>query len=265
MEKLIESAEQTKTILCFGIDPVMNRIKSEGGTEEKILNYYSEITDRLIEENQISAIKPNYAYFGQNGFEGLKTLKKITERYKNKIPIILDAKRGDIGRSSQAYADECYKFWDADAVTLSPYMGYDSVKPFIQEGKTAYILCRTSNPGGADFQELKFKGKFLYEHVAIKAAEWKTGIVVGATSTAIKRISKIIKGKNVPMLIPGVGTQGGDLGMILRYVKKLNPPMHRINSSSGIAYAYEKHGGNPAEAALKETKELNKKIRKVFS
>ncbi len=255
--KFLDYAEQVKTILCFGIDPVMEKIPPG-----EVVSYFAEITDTLLDEKQIAAIKPNYAYFAQYGFDGLHALKTICDRYKNKVPIILDGKRGDIGKSSDAYARELYGFWKADAVTVSPYMGSDSVKPFLRDGKLVYMLCRTSNAGASDFQELKVGKKFLYELVAAKALEWNTGLVVGATSDSIKRIVKITKNKS-PLLIPGVGSQGGDLEMVLEAIKS-NLAIHRINASSSIAYAYEKHGGAPPDAALKEAYTLNDVIRRYF-
>ena len=266
LDKLRASAEERGTILCFGIDPKLTRINkgaATGAVEERIGPYFYEITDKLLEENEIAAIKPNYAYFAQYGFDGLYVLEAIIGRYKNKIPIILDAKRGDIGKSSEAYANEAYDFWGADSVTIHPYMGEDSVKPFIREGKIPYMLCRTSNKGAEDFEELVSNKKAIYEYIAEKAVEWGTGLVVGATSDSIKKIVKITKGKNIPMLIPGIGAQGGDLEMVLKAIKE-DLPIHRINASSSIAYAFEKKGGNPAEAALVEAKKLNEKIKKCM-
>lgn len=261
-EKLASNAKEKNTLLCFGIDPILEKIKSEkpGSVRELIENYYFEITDLLISESQIVSIKPNYAYFAQYGFEGLYALKAIIERYKGKVEIILDGKRGDIGKSSDAYAKEVFDFWGADALTISPYMGFDSVKPFLREGKLAYVLCKTSNPGSSDFQELG-KPK-LYEKVAEKAFEWKTGLVVGATSDSIKSIIKITKG-GIPFLIPGIGAQGGDLEMVLDTIKP-NPYIHRINSSSSIAFAYEKYKISPKQAALKEARLLNSQIQKIL-
>ena len=266
LDKLRQSAEERGTILCFGIDPKLERINKgavTGAVEERIGPYFYEITDKLLEENEIAAIKPNYAYFAQYGFDGLYVLEALIGRYKNKIPIILDAKRGDIGASSEAYANEAYDFWGADAVTVHPYMGEDSVKPFLREGKLAYMLCRTSNKGAEDFEELKVGKKHVYEYVAEKAVEWGTGIVVGATSDSINKIVNITKGKNIPMLIPGIGSQGVDLEMVLKAIND-DLPIHRINASSSIAYAYEKKGGNPEEAALAEARKLNKTINKYF-
>ncbi|MBI5046972.1 orotidine-5'-phosphate decarboxylase, partial [Candidatus Micrarchaeota archaeon] len=187
------------------------------------------------------------------------------QRYKSKIPIIFDGKRGDIGRTSEAYSREIFEFWGAHAATISPYMGEDSVKPFLREGKITYVLCKTSNAGSKDFQELKVGGTPLYERIAKKAHEWNCGLVVGATGDAAKTIKKIIKiAPNAPLLIPGVGTQGGDLEGVLSALKGKNFTLHRINASSSIAYAAEKTGGKPANAAVKEAEKMNKSIRKYL-
>jgi len=264
IERLKKSAEETETILCFGIDPVLERIKSdEKDTTDKIVNYFAAITDKLIDENQISAIKPNYAFFAQYGFEGYHALKRLMDEYKKIIPIIFDGKRGDIGKTGIAYAKEVYDFWGADAVTLHPYMGHDSIEPFIKPGKVVYMQCRNTNPGATDFQELKIGGKFLYEKVAEKGVEWKAGLVVGATSDAINRIVKITKGKDIPFLIPGIGAQGGDLQMVLKAIKD-EILIHRINASSSLAYAHEKHNTSFEKATLIEANKLNKEISKYI-
>jgi len=268
LERLVRLAEENRTILCFGIDPIIEKISCAGGAcrpgnaTEQITGYYSEVIDALLDEKQIAAIKPNYAYFAQYGFDGLKALKSIISNYRNKTFVIFDGKRGDIGKSSEAYANEAYGFWNADAITVSPYMGSDSVKPFLRDDKLVYVLCRTTNEGAEDFQELKIGKEFLYEKIAKKAMEWKTGLVVGATNDAIKNITNITKNK-VPFLIPGVGAQGGDLTMVLKAIKS-NITMHRINASSSIAYAYEKHKLNAKQSALKETEKLNAAIRNYF-
>jgi len=259
-ERLACVAAENRTILCFGVDPDLGRMNHQVTGENKISPFFHPIIDKLLDENAISALKPNYAWFAQYGFDGLYALEDIMQHYRNKVPIILDAKRGDIGKSSEAYAREAYDFWGADAVTISPYMGYDSVAPFVREGKLAYVLCRTSNKGAEDLQELKCGKAQLYEAVAAKAAKWNCGLVVGATGTAIAKLAKSTNGK-VPFLIPGVGAQGGDLEAVMKAIKG-NPGIHRINASSSIAYAYEKQGGRPADAALKEAEKLNAAIRK---
>lgn len=265
LERLASSAKERKTILCFGVDPDMVRVNaiSTGKTVEGAISpFFHEIIDRLLDENAISALKPNYAYFAQYGFDGLFVLEEIIQHYRNRVPVIFDGKRGDIGKTSEAYAREIYDFWGADCTTVSPYMGEDSVSPFLREGKLVYLLCRTSNKGARDLQELKVGRKQVYEVIAEKAVKWKCGLVVGATSDSIKKITKMTKNR-VPLLIPGIGSQGGDLEMVMEAVKG-NAAIHRINASSSIAYAYEKHGGKPADAALKEAEKLNKEIRKYF-
>lgn len=265
LDRLVKTADENKTVLCFGVDPNIQRMTKEPDkeqAEELITEYFQEIIETLLEENAIAAIKPNYAFFAQYGFEGLTALQRLIEDFKGEVPVILDVKRGDIGKTSEAYAKEAYDFWGADAATISPYMGEDSVKPFLREDKLAYLLCRTSNKGAKDFQELKCGDGYLYEKVLEKAMEWNCGIVVGATSDAIKKIVKTTKGE-VPMLIPGIGAQGGDLEMVMDAIKD-NTAIHRINASSSIAYAHEKQGGNPPEAALKEAEKLNEIIGKYF-
>lgn len=258
-ERLAKTARDRGTILCFGVDPDLVRINHAVTGEDKLSPFFHAIIEKLLDENAIAALKPNYAYFAQYGFDGLYALEDLIQHYRNKVPIILDGKRGDIGKSSEAYAREAYDFWGADAVTVSPYMGYDSVAPFVREGKLAYVLCRTSNEGAKDFQELKCGKAQLYDAVAAKAAKWKCGLVVGATSAAIAKLAKATK--SVPFLIPGVGAQGGDLEAVMKAIKN-NPSIHRINASSSIAYAYEKQGGSPADAAAKEVEKLNAVIRK---
>ncbi len=262
-----QTASEHKSILCFGIDPDLFRINayspSDGQTNRQIiLGYFEPIVDLLLEEHSVSALKPNYAYFAQYGFDGLHALKDLIERYKNRVPIIFDGKRGDIGKTCEAYSKEMYDFWDADAVTISPYMGQDSIAPFLRENRLVYVLCKTSNPSSSDFQELKSGREKLYEKVAKKAMEWDCGLVVGATSDSIKKIVKITKG-NTPFLIPGVGSQGGDLDMVMKAISK-NPLIHRINASSSIAYAYQKSDLEPSKAALIEAEKLNETIRKYL-
>ena len=255
--------EGKKSILCFGIDPVLEKIPVEGTIEDRIENFFYPIIDRLKKEGLISAIKPNYAFFAQYGFEGLFALKRLIEKYRTELFIIFDGKRGDIGKTSEAYAKEVFEFWQAHACTVSPYMGFDSIEPFLRAG-FSYLLARTSNKGAGDFQELELKdGKKLYERVVERAMEWKTGIVVGATSEDILKICEKTKAL-VPMLIPGIGAQGGDLEMVMKAIKPF-PYIHRINVSSSLAYAYEKKQTKDfVQASFEEAKEINGKIRALL-
>lgn len=271
-DKLIKAAEERKSIVCLGMDPVLEEIPvKEQSPNTKIVKFYDNIIEATA--GSIGAVKPNYAFFAQYGFPGLRALKKVVSICKNKkLPVILDAKRGDIGKSSEAYANEVFNFWKADAVTVAPYMGKDSVTPFISQcssGKGVYILVRTSNKGAEDLQEITGKnGKKIFMETAAKLVEWHAegaGAVVGATNTAeLKAIAEFFaaSGKKIPLLIPGVGAQGGSAKEVASILKGIGDiKMHRINSSSGINYAYKKYGTDDyAGAAEKAVKELNDEI-----
>jgi len=253
------------------MDPVLEKIPLEGSAEEVIVKFYSDILDAMISSGiKPGIVKPNYAFYAQYGFDGLRALKKLIELYhRNGFLIILDAKRGDIGKTSAAYAKEAFKFWGADALTVAPYMGSDSVGPFIDFGKGVYILDRTSNPGAVDLQNMKIDGVPVYMKLAENIVKWHkpgVGAVVGATyPKELEEISSFFvkSGKSVPFLIPGVGKQGGSAAEVAAALKKTGNDLsiHRINSSSGINFAYEKKGTDDyAGAAVEAIKELNKEI-----
>ncbi len=283
-QQLIQMAEKNRSILCFGLDPVEERLPAAvGGTlRERIVKFYSSIIDALPSEGQsVSALKPNYAYFAQYGWEGLQALGELMDKYRGQYTLIFDGKRGDIGTSSAAYAREAFTFWKADALTVSPLMGEDSVRPFLDcmpAGKGVYLLCRTSNAGAADFlaAELVPDDKPLYISILRKAAQWGApgtppgpapGLVVGATNT--DDLEKVLweierTGQQMPLLVPGVGAQGGsasEVGKCLRETLRSQLKLQRINASSSIAYAYQKAKTDDyIGAALKEIASLNKSI-----
>ncbi|MFA5105590.1 MAG: orotidine-5'-phosphate decarboxylase [Candidatus Micrarchaeia archaeon] len=282
VSSLMAYADRKKSIVCLGADPVLEKIPDNGkGTEERIAGFFSDIFTGIRESqdpaHSIASVKPNYAYFAQYGFEGLRALKRVIDDAKKDWQVILDVKRGDIGASSAAYAKEAFEFWGADAITVAPYMGHDSLSPFFEyckRGKGVYVLVRTSNPGSADFQSLNAgdAGNPLFLEVAAKLASWHengVGAVVGATDIAeLEKVSDYFAGtgKHVPLLIPGVGAQGGSAGEAIAMLKKSGgrlAAMHRINSSSGITYCYLKKGSSdPAGAALDEIGRLNSEIGK---
>jgi len=281
LQLLRDSAKERSSIVCFGIDPDIAQMPGSTAMlprEERVVSYYSQIIDAALEQSlAISALKPNYAYFAQYGFDGLRALKSLIDKYKGKLPIILDGKRGDIGKSSEAYAKEAFDFWNADSLTISPYMGYDSISPFLsrcKEGKGVYILCRTSNTGAADFQSLNLdSGKQLFAEVAQKMEKWHVngmGAVMGAT--ALDELESAMwvfydSRKELPLLVPGVGAQGASAAetvRVLRSVWSEALPLHRINSSSAIAYAYKKAGTEDfVGAALAEIKKMNQEIGSI--
>jgi orotidine-5'-phosphate decarboxylase len=274
VDDLRERAESVRSIVCMGMDPVIEKIPIQGDPRQVIEEFYLDILKEMNKRNSFPAvIKPNIAYFEQHGFDGLNALSTIISQYKSSgVPVLLDAKRGDIGRTSLAYAKSVFEFWDSDSVTVAPYMGSDSVGPFIEwceKGKGVYILCRTSNKGAADLQDLKVDGVPVYMKLAENILKWHkpgVGAVVGATYLEeLEKISGFFveSKKEVPLLIPGVGSQGGSAGNVVEVLKKTgnNILIHRINSSSGINYAYmKKDTSDYAKAAVDALETLNKEI-----
>ena len=205
------------------------------------------------------AFKPQIAYFAAHRAEGqLEQLMEHMRRNAPHVPAILDAKRGDIGSTAEQYAIEAFERYGADAVTLSPFMGFDSVEPYLRyDGKGAFLLCRTSNPGGDDLQAQRLAGvegePLLYEHVArLAQGPWnlngQLGLVVGATYPAeIERVRALAP--TVPLLIPGVGAQGGDAVATVQAGWRADAPIV-VNSSRAICYASA--GDDFAEAARRE-------------
>lgn len=277
-QRLKQTAQEKNSIICLGIDPVLERIPLKGQPRHVIVSFFSQILDAV--NDQISTVKSNLAYFEQYDIEGMQALKDVVEYAKQYgLLVIGDAKRGDIGPSSAAYAKALYNVFGFDAVTIAPYMGSDSVKPFIDyctKGKGQYILCRTSNAGARDLQDVscnKEQEEPLFMMTAKKIVEWAqsgTGAVVGATyPTELEKLSRLFvdSGKEIPLLIPGVGAQGGSIRDVIAALKKTENDLalHRINSSSGITYAYEKEGldstGDWAGAAVREVERMNRKIK----
>ena len=275
-EKLKEDYKKYKSIVCMGMDPVIEKIPIKAGTnKEKIIIFYTEILNEIIKTgNYPSCVKPNYAFYSRYGFEGLEALLEIISLYKkNNLTVILDYKRGDIGTTAEAYADEGFDFFKADAVTLSPYLGYDSIEPFIRKYPEGgyYVLCKTSNKSSGELQDIVSNdGKELYIKTAETIAKWDNdglGAVAGATyPEQLKNILEAFKnnGKILPLLIPGIGTQGGNLNDIVSIIKNYNLPLHRINASSSINYAYKKYDISYPEAATLEIKNLNTEILKII-
>jgi orotidine-5'-phosphate decarboxylase len=277
LEMLKAEAEEKQSIVCMGMDPVLEKIPIKGNAEEAITKFFAEILAAINKsDSKPSIVKPNYAFYAQYGFDGLRALRNVIDLYKKAgFMILLDAKRGDIGTTSAAYAREAFEFWGADAVTIAPYMGSDSVGPFIDwcdKGKGVYILNRTSNKGAIDLQNIDAGGMPVYMRTAEKIIEWGkpgTGAVVGATyPKELEEISSLFvgSGKQLPLLIPGVGSQGGSAADVVATLKKTDNPLwlHRINSSSGIIFAYEKQKTDDfAGAALKEIEKLNREIGRI--
>ncbi|MFC1753385.1 orotidine-5'-phosphate decarboxylase [Thermoproteota archaeon] len=273
-ERLAKAARDNNSIVCAGFDPDIDKIPLEGGPEI-IPKFFSALLDAFdAEDARPGIIKPNSAFYEQYGFDGLKALKKVIEDCKSRgYLVILDAKRADIGNTSKAYAKSVFDFYDVDAITVAPYMGSDSVGPFLdysEKGKGVYILNRTSNKGAVDIQDLTtHKGNPVYIETSKKIVEWHkpgAGAVVGATYPGeLETISKLFvnSGRKVPLLIPGVGAQGGSASDVVKALENTGNGLsiHRINSSRGIIFAYQKKDTDDfAGAAAKAVIELNKEI-----
>jgi len=255
----LQSAQQRNgSMLCVGLDPDPQRFPAAlKGDASRIYDFCARIVDATAD--LAIAFKPQIAYFAAYGAEPqLERLMAHMKKNAPHVPVILDAKRGDIGSTAQQYAKEAFERYDADAVTLSPFMGFDSVQPYLKyEGKGAFLLCRTSNAGGADLQAQRLASvegqPLLYEHVArLAQGPWNTngqlGLVVGATYPAeIERVRALAP--TLPLLIPGVGAQGGDAAATVKAGWRADAPIV-VNSSRAILYASS--GDDFAQAARAE-------------
>ena len=249
-DMLAGAGRRNQSMLCVGLDPEPARFPGAlKGNANKIYDFCAAIVDATAD--LAIAFKPQIAYFAAHRAEGqLERLMEHMRRVAPEVPVILDAKRGDIGSTAEQYALEAFDRYGADAVTLSPFMGWDSVAPYLKyEGKGAFLLCRTSNPGGDDLQNQRLASvegqPLLYEHVArLAQGPWNTnghlGLVVGATyPKEIERVRELAP--TVPLLIPGVGAQGGDAvatvraGLRTRGNDVTGPII--VNSSRAILYA----------------------------
>jgi orotidine-5'-phosphate decarboxylase len=258
IEQLRAAERQNRSLLCVGLDPEPARfpagLKDDAG---KIYDFCARIVDATAD--LVIAFKPQIAYFAAHRAEDqLERLLAHIRRLAPQVPVILDAKRGDIGSTAEQYAVEAFERYGADAVTLSPFMGFDSVAPYLKyEGKGAFLLCRTSNPGGADLQGQRLASvagePLLYEHIAkLAQGPWnlngQLGLVVGATYPAeIERVRSLAP--TVPLLIPGIGSQGGDAAATVRAGWRQDAPIV-VSSSRAICYASA--GDDFAEAARRE-------------
>ena len=231
-ERLQQRIEKTGSRLCVGLDP---RPGDGGATAAR------EFLKQVIEETApwAACYKPNMAYFEAMGIEGIRLLEELLGGMPEDVPVILDAKRSDIGETQKYYAQGYFGGWNVDAVTLNPFLGYDSIEPFLDwKGKGIYLLAVTSNPGSADFQRQKLvDGRSVFELVTALGERAKeegratdVGYVVGLTNAA----DVLQKMPDAPLLVPGLGAQGGDLASLAAAARRA-PDV--INVSRGILYA----------------------------
>ncbi len=252
IQQLARADTANDSMLCVGLDPDPAKFPGSWKDDpDRIFDFCATIVDAT--KDLVIAFKPQIAYFAaQRAEEQLERLIAHIHSVAPAVPVILDAKRGDIGSTAEQYAREVFERYRADAVTLSPFMGFDSIEPYLAyEGKGAILLCRTSNPGGSDLQAQTLpNGDTLFEHIArLASGPWnrsgQLALVVGATFPAeIERVRELAP--TLPLLIPGIGAQGGDAAATVRAGWRPDAP---IIVSSSRAVLYASRGDNFAEAA----------------
>ncbi len=256
--QLVAAQSRNASLLCVGLDPEPARFPGAwAGDAARIFDFCAAIV--AATKDTVCAYKPQIAYFAaQSAEDQLERLIAHIHETAPGVPVILDAKRGDIGATAGQYAQEVFERYRADAVTLSPFMGLDSIEPYMKwAGKGLILLCRTSNPGGSDLQaQMLLDGELVYERIArLAAGEWNArrgggqlGLVVGATYPAeVARVRALAP--TLPLLIPGIGAQGGDAGATVRAGWRTGGP---IIVSSSRAVLYASAGADYASAARAE-------------
>ncbi len=267
IEKLHKRWHDADSLLCVGLDPDPAKFPAHlAENPDRLFRFCREIADATAA--YACAFKPQIAYFAAHagGEDALARLIAHIHAAHPGVPVILDAKRGDIGSTAEQYAAEAFDRFDADAVTLNPYMGQDSAAPFLARADRGCIfLCHTSNPGARDFQELEIDGVPLYQRVAQTiAAGWNENgncaLVVGATFPEELKVIRGLVG-DMPLLVPGVGAQGGDAAAVVKNGRAADGTGLIINSSRGILYA--SRGKDFAKAAAQAANALRDEINRA--
>lgn len=264
MDRLRDRWHDADTLVCVGLDPEPAKFPARfAGQPNAIFEFCRDIVDATAD--YACAFKPQIAHFAAaEAEEALRMLILHIRLRHPRVPVILDSKRGDIGSTAQHYAREAFERYAADAVTVNPYMGRDSAQPFLDHAdRGVVILCRTSNPGAGDLQDLLVDGRPLYQHVAAKVArEWNEhgncALVVGATWPEQLREVRAIVGDEVPFLVPGVGAQGGDVRAVVSNARNRDGDGLVISSSRAILYASSSE--DYAEAAANAARALRDEI-----
>jgi len=265
--EMLEAQWRGNKFVCVGLDPDIQKLPKKFNQldpEDAIADFCMQIVDATQEF--VCAYKPNFAFFEQYGPDGLRALRHVVSHIHATAPdaiVILDAKRGDIGSTSSALACAAFDVWGADAITVNPYLGRDAIQPFLDyKDKGVIVLCRTSNKGATEFQNLRVGDQPLFMRVARAVAdEWNghgnCGLVVGATAPQeLNEVRQAVG--NMPILVPGVGAQGGDLQHVLRAGLTADGGV-LINVSRSVLYA--SNDQDFAQAARKEVERMNVEIK----
>ena len=255
-EKLRAAAQGNNSYLCVGLDPDPELLP-----HPHVPSFLQEIVDAT--KDLVCAYKPNIAFFEAMGTGGMQTLLESLRSVPKHIPIIVDAKRGDIGNTARFYARTLFEIYKFDAATVNPYGGRDAVEPFARyTDKGIFVWCRSSNPGAADLQDLRLEdGRLVYEEIAMRAREWNVnsniGLVAGATwPEQIERVRDICP--DMTLLVPGIGAQEGDLEAAVQAAMDERGENFIINISRGVLYAG--NGDDYAAAARKAAQKLRNRI-----
>ncbi|HJP29686.1 MAG: orotidine-5'-phosphate decarboxylase [Candidatus Latescibacteria bacterium] len=261
-EQLSAAVERNDSLVCVGLDPVPERLPAGIARDPEGIVAFNR---GLIEATADLACcyKPNFPFYGAFGARGVEALQQTIDAVPDGVPVILDCKVGDIGSTAERWAHMIFDELGADAVTVNPYMGADALAPFLAyENRGIFVLCHTSNPGAADFQRLPLDGSPLYEEVARRTVEWNEahsncGLVVGATQAGcMARVRQLAP--DLPFLVPGVGSQGGDLESAVGDGLKADGTGVLVNASRSIIFASS--GDDFAEAARAATVALRDQI-----
>jgi orotidine-5'-phosphate decarboxylase len=263
--KLANAWERHDSLLCVGLDPDLAKIPAHiRSLEHPLFAFNKAIIDATAEF--VCAFKPNSAFYEAFGSAGITQLKLTMDYIHEKYPdvvTILDAKRADIGNTNNGYVSFAYDYLGADSITLHPYLGHEALQPFLdREDKGAIILCRTSNTGAGEFQDLQINGRRVYEHVAeVVAKTWNKNnnclLVVGATyPEEMKAIRQLVG--DMPFLVPGIGAQGGDIQAIME--AGVDARQHGMLISASRSVLYASNGADFAEAAQLEAAQLRDEI-----
>jgi len=266
-EKLQRIVNKNNSLLCVGLD--IDREKMPKFLFKDKKEPYFEFNKSIINSTKdvVCAYKLNLAFYEVLGKKGIELLEKTINYIPENIVIILDGKRNDISNTARMYAKSLFEIFKADAVTINPYFGFDGIKPFLEyKEKCSFVLCRTSNQSANDFQDIKSDNIPLYQIVANKIKNWNVnkncGAVVGATYIDELRIIREILGEDIPLLIPGIGIQGGDIEKTVKFGTNKKGNMAIINSSRGIIFAgKDKNFSERARTAALYLRDEIKKFR----
>ena len=265
-DKLQAAWQSSASMLCVGLDPDVSKFPGDlRGRADAVAEFCIGVIDATAQ--YACAFKPQIAYFAALRAEDQleEVCRHLRQKYPH-IPLVLDAKRGDIGATAEQYAREAFERYGADAVTVNPYMGQDSVAPYLEwTERGVIVLCRTSNPGGSDLQFLQVEGKPLYQHVASMVADkWNSngqcGLVVGATFPAELQQVRALVG-NMPLLVPGIGAQGGDIQATVQAGRSADGTGMMINSSRAILYARPEGNEDAWQAIARVARQTRDDIR----